>query len=229
MKRQPLTVRQRQVLALIQRLTRQEGAPPTIRELKEGLKLKSLRGVTIHLDALVRKGYLKRSRKARGIRILEGVRVQGSPAFGGTSLDRSDKGSDPSLAPIEPIYLPVVGRIAAGQPILAEQHIEERLAVDPKWVPGPGCFAVRVHGESMIGAGIMEGDYVVVKFQPTAENGQIVAVLIEGEATVKRFYQERGGRIRLQPENPAIEPMFIHPRSQSVQILGRVVGLFRKF
>lgn len=214
MKKQPLTERQREVLALVKRLFLKQGAPPTIRELKEGLKLRSLRGVTIHLDALVRKGYLSRSRKARGIRILERVPVQGS---------------GPSLAPIEPIYLPVVGRIAAGQPILAEQHIEERLAVDPRWVPGPGCFAVRVHGESMIGAGIMDGDYVVVRQQPTAENGQIVAVLIEGEATVKRFFGERGGRIRLQPENPAIEPMFIHPRSQSVQILGKVVGLFRKF
>ncbi len=204
MKTQDLTRRQRQVLNLIQRHVAQEGAPPTIRELREGLRLKSLRGVTVHLDALVRKGVIERSRQARGIRLL---------------------GEE---APVHPITIPVVGRIAAGAPILAEQHVEERLSVDPRWVPSPGCFAVRVHGESMIGAGIMDGDYVVVRPQPDAENGQIVAVLIEGEATVKRFYRERRGRIRLQPENPSIEPMFIHPGRTTVQILGKVVGLFRK-
>ena len=201
-----LTHRQQQVLGLIRRHVAKQGAPPTIRELREGLRLKSLRGVTVHLDALVRKGCIERSRQARGIRLLGKENFQ-----------------------IHPISIPVVGRIAAGQPILAEQHIEERLSVDPRWVPSPGCFAVRVHGESMLGAGIMDGDYVIVKPQPSAENGEIVAVLIEGEATVKRFYQEKGGRIRLQPENPAIEPMFIHPRNQSVQIMGKVVGLFRKF
>ena len=202
-----LTRRQRQVLELIQRLSRKMGAPPTIRELKEGLKLNSLRGVTIHLDALARKGYIERSRLARGIRIL-GDRDEGQ---------------------IDYTLVPVVGRIAAGQPILAEQNIEERLAVDRRWVTAPGCFAVRVHGESMIGAGIMDGDYVVVRPQQTAENGEIVAVLIDGEATVKRFYREKGGRIRLQPENPAVEPIFIQPRRENVQILGKVVGLFRRF
>ena len=206
-----LTQRQRQVLELIRRHLKTEGAPPTIRELKEGLKLKSLRGVTVHLDALVRKGAIQRSRQARGIRLV-GLMDEMSP----------DENSG------EVVYLPVLGRIAAGAPILAEQHFEERLAVDPRWVPGPGCFAVRVHGESMIGAGIHDGDYVVVRPQPTADNGQIVAVLIEGEATVKRFYLERG-RVRLQPENPAVEPMFIHPKDKSIRILGKVVGLFRKF
>lgn len=169
--------------------------------------MKSLRGVTIHLDALERKGYLSRSRKARGIRLLESVDVQ----------------------PIRPVLIPVVGRIAAGAPILAEQNVEEHLTVDPRWVSGPGCFAVRVHGQSMTGAGIQDGDYVIVRQQSSAENGEIVAVLIEGEATVKRFFHDRGGRIRLQPENPAIEPIFIRPQESSIQILGKVVGLFRKF
>lgn len=132
------------------------------------------------------------------------------------------------MVEIQPIAIPVLGRIAAGAPILAEQHIEERLSVDPRWVSGPGCFAVRVHGESMIGAGIMDGDYVVVRPQSTAENGEIAAVLIEGEATAKRFFRDQKGRIRLQPENPAFEPIFIHPRRQDIRILGKVVGLFRK-
>lgn len=213
-----LTHRQRQVLKTIQKQMAENGAPPTIRELREDLKLKSLRGVTIHLDALVRKGYIERNRQARGIR-LRGAEV-GSSRLAGSSQE-----VDP-ITPI-PYLLPVVGRIAAGAPLLAEQNIEERLAVDPRWVPGPGCFAVRVHGESMIQAGIQEGDYVVVRPEVHAENGQIVAVLIDGEATVKRFYKERGGRIRLQPENPAYEPLFVHPRQQSIRILGKVVGLFR--
>ena len=208
-----LTHRQRQVLELIRRHLAREGAPPTIRELREGLKLKSLRGVTVHLDALVRKGYIDRSRQARGIRLMEA-----SPVY-----DVED-----SLAPIEPITIPILGRIAAGAPVLAEQHIEGRLAVDPRFVPGPGCFALRVHGKSMIGAGIMDGDFVMVRQQPTAANGEIVAVLIENEATVKKFYQERGGRIRLQPENSTMQPMILHPRDKSIQILGKVVGLFRQ-
>ena len=205
-----LTQRQRQVLEIIRRHLAEQGAPPTIRELREGLSLNSLRGVTVHLDALVRKGYIERSRQARGIRLL-------GPA-------------GKRLAPVSPVpyLIPVLGRIAAGQPMLAEEHVEERLAVDPRWVPGPGCFAVRVHGESMIGAGISEGDYVIVRPQPDAVDGQIVAVLIEGEATVKRFYRERGGRVRLQPENPAMEPIRVDPRDRSVRILGKVVGLYHK-
>lgn len=206
---EPLTPRQRQVLTLIRRHVALHGAPPTIRELREGLKLRSLRGVTVHLDALVRKGFIERSRQARGIRLLQDE-------------------ENASATDIQLISIPVVGRIAAGAPILAEQHIEERLSVDPRWVPGPGCFAVRVHGQSMRDAGIHDGDYVVVRPQPTAENGEIVAVLIEGEATVKRFYRDRGSRVRLQPENPAYEPIFIHPGKSSIQILGKVVGLFRK-
>ena len=202
----PLTERQRQVLELIRQQLARNGAPPTIRELREGLHLKSLRGVTVHLDALVEKGYIERTRNARGIRLIP---------------QSEDEG-------IQPVYVPVLGRIAAGQPILAEQNIEERLALDPRWVSWPGCFAVRVHGESMIQAGIMNGDYVVVRSQANAENGEIVAVLIEGEATVKKFFRERGGRVRLQPENSAQEPIFVNPRDRSIQILGKVVGLFRK-
>ncbi len=206
----PLTRRQRQVFQLIRRHLSETGAPPTIRELREGLALKSLRGVTVHLDALVRKGYIQRSRQARGIRLI-----------------KNDGTAAAMVTPV-PYLIPVVGRIAAGQPLLAEQHVEERLAVDPRWVPGPGCFAVRVHGESMIGAGINDGDYAVIRPQQDAENGQIVAVLIEGEATVKRFYRERGGQIRLQPENPVLDPILLHPRDKSIRILGKVVGLFRK-
>ena len=211
-----LTQRQKQVLSMIRRHLSEKGAPPTIRELREGLGLKSLRGVTVHLDALVRKGHIERSRQARGIRLLT-KETRNPPQIL----------TEASVTPV-PYLIPVVGQIAAGQPLLAEQNVEERLVVDPRWVPGPGCFAVRVHGESMLNAGISDGDYIVVRPQSDAENGQIVAVLIEGEATVKRLYREKGGRIRLQPENPAFEPIFVHPKDQSIRILGKVVGLFRK-
>ncbi len=210
MKTIPLTQRQKQVLSIIRHHLSEKGAPPTIRELREGLQLKSLRGVTVHLDALSRKGYIERSRQARGIRLMKKEqREAGAP-----------------VTPI-PVLIPVLGQIAAGEPILAEQNVEERLAVDPRWIPGPGCFAVRVHGDSMLNAGISNGDYVVVRPQADAVNGEIVAVLIEGEATVKRFFREKG-RIRLQPENPAFEPMLVHPKTQSIRIMGKVVGLFRK-
>ena len=210
----PLTPRQRQVLRLIRAHGVRTGAPPTIRELREGLRLKSLRGVTVHLDALVRKGMIERSRLARGIRILDG----GGPFQGPSAV--SDQPAT--------VLLPVLGRIAAGAPILAEQNVEEQLAVDPRWVPGPGCFAVRVHGDSMIQAGILSGDTVVIRPEVQPENGQIVAALIEGEATVKRFYREKRRRIRLQAENRSVEPIFLHPKEVSLRILGRVVGLFRR-
>lgn len=212
-----LTARQRQVLDLIRKHSAEQGAPPTIRELREGLKLKSLRGVTVHLDALVKKGFIERSRQARGIRMLAG------------GLSSQDDSWPRESFAVESIDIPVVGRIAAGAPILAEQNIEQHLAVDRRWVTAPGCFAVRVHGQSMIGAGINEGDFVIVRPQPNAENGEIVAVLVDGEATVKRFYKERGGKIRLQPENPSVQPIFVHPKNQSIRILGKVVGLFRSF
>lgn len=219
MNKPPLTHRQKQVLEMIRRHLTAHGAPPTIRELREGLELKSLRGVTIHLDALARKGYIQRSRNARGIRLMEG-RVRIPP------MERVMESEGAEITPV-PTLIPVLGRIAAGQPLLAEQNVEERLAVDPRWIPAPGCFAVRVHGESMVGAGISDGDYIIVYPQQDAENGQIVAVLIDGEATVKKFYREKG-RIRLQPENPVMEPIFVNPRDQSIRILGKVVGLFRK-
>lgn len=212
--KQPLTPRQQQLLEVIRQQIAKRGIPPSIREMKEAIGVNSLRGVTIHLDGLEEKGYIERSRQARSIRIL-------NPGQSGAE-------DDAFVTPV-PYMIPVVGQIAAGQPLLAEQHVEERLAVDPRWVPGPGCFAVRVRGESMINAGINDGDYVMVRPQQDAQNGEVVAVLIEGEATVKRFYREKNGMIRLQPENPAMEPMIYNPKNQSIRLIGKVAGLFRKF
>ena len=200
-----LTPRQQEVLKFIQQFDRTEGYPPTIREIGRALGIRSLRGVTVHLDALVRKGQLQRDRRARGLRLAH----------------RAAMGTV--------VALPLVGRIAAGQPIVAEELSDESMVVDHRLAP-PGCFVVRVHGESMVGAGIQHGDYVIVRPQATAQNGEIVAVLIEGEATVKRFFRDRH-LIRLQPENPAMKPLVFREADlagRQIRVLGRVAGLMRK-
>lgn len=208
-----LTPRQDEVLRFIRQFCRAEGYPPTIREIGRGVGIRSLRGVTGHLEALVRKGYLRRGRQARGLKLLvEGER------------------SRPVTLHPSPVSLPLLGRIAAGQPVLAEGTEEGQVVVDRRLAPTPGCFVVRVHGESMTGAGILHGDFCVVRPQPVASNGEVVAVLIDGEATVKRFYRERGV-VRLQPENPAVQPLRFREADlagRDVRVLGRVVGVLRK-
>lgn len=203
-----LTQRQQRVVEAIQAWIKEHGFPPTIRELGKQVGIKSLRGVTTHLDALVKKGHLARQRGARGLRLLMGD------------------------APTASGRVPIVGRIAAGGPLLAQERLEGELLIDPSMLgKGGGAdaashFALRVRGRSMQGAGILNGDYVIVRQQPTADNGEIVAALIGEEATVKRFFHE-GDHIRLQPENPAMEPLLLS-KEQPVEILGKVVAVFRQ-
>lgn len=209
MKRTELTQRQRTVIETIQAWIREQGFPPTIRELGKQLGIKSLRGVTTHLDALVKKGHLVRKRSARGMRIIK------------TSTSTS----------LEPVLrVPILGRIAAGQPLLAEEQRDGELLMAPALVgaqaEAANYFALKVRGRSMQGAGILNGDYVIVRQQPTAENGQIVAALVGEEATVKRLFRE-DDRIRLQPENPAMEPLIL-TKDEPLQILGKVVAVFRQ-
>ena len=202
-----LTSRQQAVVQCIQRFIQTQGYPPTIREIGRELGIRSLRGVTIHLDALVRKGVLSRSRRARGLRLIDG--------------------NSPRAATV----IPILGRVAAGQPLLAEGTIEEQMVVDPRFTPVPGCFVVRVHGQSMIGAGIHHGDYVVVQPQPDVANGAIVVVLVDGEATVKRLYRDRR-TLRLQPDHPTMKPIVFRAGAlagRDVRIVGRVVGVMRKY
>jgi len=203
-----LTERQKGVLNAIQQWITEHGYPPTIRELGRLLGIKSLRGVTTHLDAIAKKGHLQRQRHARGIRLL----VEAASSTVATAM-----------------HIPIVGRIAAGQPLLAQEQVEGHLAIDASLlgkVPSSAThFALRVRGDSMINAGILEGDYVIVRQQPSAENGDVVVVLIDEEATVKRFFKEHDG-IRLQPENPAMEPIMLE-KDKSVDILGKVVAVFR--
>jgi len=204
-----LTERQTRVLSTIQEWIIEHGFPPTIRELGKRLGIKSLRGVTTHLDAIAKKGHLVRKHGARGIQLL----VQATSSTIATAM-----------------HIPIVGRIAAGQPLLAQEQVEGHLAIDASLLgrtPASAThFALRVRGESMVNAAILPDDYVIVRQQAHAENGEIVAVLIGEEATVKRFFKEHD-HIRLQPEHPSMEPIILD-QDQPVEILGKVVAVFRK-
>ena len=204
-----LTKRQHTVLETIRNWIRQRGYPPTIRELGQLLGIRSLRGVTTHLDAIAKKGFLKREPKARSISLLDIV------------------------APFEQaLRVPVVGRIRAGIPVLAQEHVESYVVIDGAWIGAPDSpataqhFALKVTGDSMINAGILDGDCVIVRQQPTAESGDIVVALLGDDATVKRLITA-GDSIRLQPEHPTMEPIRITP-SQPLTILGKVVAVFRQ-
>ena len=207
-----LTKRQHAVLDTIRAWIRQRGYPPTIRELGKLLGIKSLRGVTTHLDAIAKKGFLKREPRARSISLMD------------------------LMAPFEQaLRVPIVGRVRAGVPVLAEEHVEGHVVIDGGWIGAAAStgspeasqhFALKVTGDSMINAGILDGDYVVVRQQPVAQSGEIVVALLGDEATVKRFVKE-GDQITLRPEHPTMEPLVV-TAGQSLAILGKVVAVFRK-
>ena len=200
-----LTKRQQEIFDFIKRYSAKYGYPPTVRDIGKAVGLASSSTVHAHLANLERIGLLRRDpSKPRAIELLdravEGVR----------SIVRSDAG------------LPLVGSVAAGQPVLAEENIEEYIDVPPQAGGEDGGYLLRVRGDSMTDAGIMEGDLVVVHEQKMAKNGDIVVALVGEDATVKRFFRE-SDHVRLQPENETMEPI----RSREVQVLGRVVGLMR--
>ena len=204
-----LTKRQQTVLETIRSWVREQGYPPTIRELGKLLGIRSLRGVTTHLDAIAKKGFLKRDSRARSISLLDLV------------------------APFEQaIRVPIVGRIRAGEPVLAQEQVEGHVVIDGAWIgaSGPSSasehFALKVKGDSMINAGILDGDFVIVRQQPTADDGNIVVALLGDEATVKRFFKQ-DDQIRLQPEHPTMEPLLVS-KQQPLALLGKVVAVFRK-
>lgn len=203
--------RQREIYDFIVAYARKHGYPPTVREIGAQVGLASPSTVHVHLAKLEQAGYLRRDPTKP--RALELVGRDESPAL--------------ETARAVPL-LPLVGEIAAGSPLLAEQNVEDYVAVPEPLAKGEDEFLLRVRGDSMVQAGIMSGDYVVVHRQQTAVNGDVVAALVgddesASEATVKTFYRE-SGRIRLQPENDELQPLY----PDHVQILGRVVGLFRR-
>ena len=204
-----LTNRQHTVLESIRAWIRERGYPPTIRELGKILGIKSLRGVTTHLDAIAKKGFLKREPRARSISLMD------------------------IMAPFDQaLWVPIVGRIRAGAPTLAQEHVEGHLVVDGSWISKaknadgqPQHFALKVKGDSMVNAGIYEGDFVIVRQQPSVVNGEIAVALLGDEATVKRFYKEEE-HVRLQPEHPTMEPIIV-TKQQPLSVLGKVVAVFR--
>ncbi len=198
-----LTKRQREILTYLMESKQERGYPPSVREIGAALGLTSSSTVHSHLAALEKKGFIHRDpSKPRAIEILK------------------DGASQP---PKRVVNVPVLGRIAAGQPILAEEHIEDMFPLPSDFVREDASFILRVRGDSMIEAGIHDGDYLVVRQQPTANNGEIVAALLGDEATVKRFYRERD-HIRLQPENRTMTPII----TRDVTILGKAIALLRR-
>ncbi len=208
-----LTPRQRRVLEVIREWVERFGYPPSVREIGEAVGLTSTSSVAHQLRALERKGYLRRDpNRPRAV----GVRPADS------AHDVSESPSEQPARP-SPIFVPVVGRIAAGGPVLAEQAVEDVFPL-PREIVGEGSlFLLRVAGDSMVEAAITDGDWVVVRQQPSAENGDIVAAMIDGEATVKTF-KRRDGHIWLLPHNPAYEPIL----GDETTVLGRVVAVLRR-
>ncbi len=207
-----LTQRQKEVLEFIISHIEQYGYPPSIPEIQEKFSFKSPNAVSDHLEALEKKGYIaRRPHKSRGIEVLVQSKL-------GNNINEENVSE-----------VPIVGRVSAGTPILAEENLEGTLFVDRSLVRDPkGVFALRVQGESMVNAGILDGDFVLVRQQPVAEQGEIVVVLIEDEATVKRFYKDKN-KVRLQPENDTMNPIVVDSQESSVRIIGKVVGVIRKF
>ncbi len=200
-----LSTRQREILELIRKKVAERGYPPSVREIGEVLGLRSPSTVHSHLSALVRSGYLRRDpSKPRAIEVVE---------MGADQIERSPHRD-----------VPLLGRIAAGSPILADEQIDEIFTLPTEFTGSGPVFMLAVRGDSMEGAGILDGDYVVIRSQQDAVNGEIVAALVdEEEATVKRF-ERRGDTVHLVSENPAYQPMVFE---DGVQLIGKVVAVLR--
>ncbi|MCR5775865.1 MAG: transcriptional repressor LexA [Lachnospiraceae bacterium] len=208
MERIPLTAKQSEILEYIKSQILDRGFPPSVREICEAVSLRSTSSVHSHLETLEKKGYIRRDQtKPRAIEIL-------------------DEGFE--MVRTEMTSIPVVGSVAAGQPILAEQNIEGYFPIPtdmlPKDMGSSDAFVLKVQGDSMVNMGIMNGDQIFVKTCEDAENGDTVVALIDDSATVKTFYRENG-HIRLQPQNDAMDPIIV----DDCQILGKVFGVFRLY
>lgn len=202
--REALTDRQRKILEYIERRITEDRQSPTIREIGAQFGITSTNGVRAHLEVLIRKGYLKK----------EGFISRG------LELTRRLSG------PIRRI--PLVGAVPAGNPIDSAENIESEFALDKGFLPSGETFSLKIKGDSMRDAGILDGDFVLVTKQETAKSGEIVVAIINGEATVKRYFPE-GARIRLQPENDDYQPILVGKKSGEFRLAGKVIGLLRRF
>lgn len=208
-----ISKRQQQIYDFIRSYQKEKGYPPSVREMAAAVGLSSPSTVHAHLSALEDLGLIKRD--ATKPRALEVFNSDGSSCAVTETERPASRGT---------VSLPLVGRVAAGLPILAEQNIEDTFTLPTEIATDSSSFMLEVHGESMINVGIYNGDYIVVREQKNAMNGEIVVALIDGEATVKTFYKEQG-RVRLQPENDTMEPIY----AENPTILGKVVALMRRF
>lgn len=208
-----ITKRQQQIYDFIRAYQQEKGYPPSVREMAAAVGLSSPSTVHAHLSALEDHGLIKRDKtKPRALEVFD---------QDGTSVKTAEVRAMPDRGSVS---LPLVGRVAAGMPILAEQNVEDTFTLPTEIVTDSSSFVLEVHGNSMVNVGIYNGDYIVVREQKSAMNGEIVVAMIDGEATVKTFYKEHG-RVRLQPENDAMGPIF----ATNPTILGKVVALLRRF
>lgn len=202
MSREQLSTKQEQILTYIKDCILSKGYPPAVREICDAVSLRSTSSVHSHLETLERKGYIRRDpTKPRTIEIID---------------------DDFNLSRREIVNIPIIGTITAGEPILAVENIEDYFPMQPDFISNKNTFMLHVRGESMINAGIFDGDMVIVEEQPTANNGDIVVAMIDDSATVKTFYKE-DGHFRLQPENDSMDPIIV----EDLSIIGKVVGLYR--
>ena len=196
--------KQREILEYIKAEILNKGYPPAVREICEAVKLKSTSSVHAHLETLEKNGYIRRDpTKPRAIEIVD---------------------ENFNLTRREMVNVPIVGRVAAGEPILAVENIENYFPIPAEFMPNEQTFILQVQGESMVNAGILDGDYILVEQQTTANDGDMVVALVDDSATVKTFYKENG-YYRLQPENDFMEPIIV----SDVMIMGKVIGTFRFF
>lgn len=216
-----LTPRQRAILEFIREGVRERGYPPSVREIGEAVGLRSTSSVHNHLHQLQRAGYLRRDQsRPRAIEVLP----EPGDAIG---VGGHDVASEPTRGEDAGVRaIPLVGEIAAGAPIVAEERVEEELPLPQQLVGEGDLFMLRVRGESMIDDGVLPGDFVVVRQQPTVEQGEMCAALVDGEATVKRFRRTKDGEVYLDPANDAFAPIPVRS-DQDAQILGRVVTVLR--
>lgn len=204
-----LTQRQQDILDFIESFMQKRGYPPTLREIGNEFGISSTNGVRVNLAALEKKKYIvRRPWLSRGIELVNAPKVIHTDSEVG--------------------YVPIIGKVAAGEPIFAAENIQGMLAIDDSFIQTKKVFALKVQGDSMIGAGIVDGDYVLARRQHTAETGEIIVFIIGDEITVKR-YDSKGDKVFLIPENEAYEVRSIRKNSPDLQIAGKVVGLMRKY
>ena len=218
--------REQRILDYMKEEIRQKGYPPTVREICSALNIKSTSTAHKDIDSLVKQGYIKKDpSKPMALMVVDNAAE--TPQSGTDSAAGQYLSANEGVSHAEVVDIPVIGRIAAGTPILAEQNIDDSFPVPARFIGSNPSFMLTVRGESMIEAGIMDGDYILVEQQNTARNGDIVVAMVDGfesEATVKTFYKE-ADHIRLQPENSSMSPIIV----KDAKILGKVKGVFRYF